>query len=88
MSIKVLDTITTFAKIDRGLPFAAITTLYSRTDGAEQPKKQLFYKINQNKAITVDKKTFVHFLPDQIVNICSMIENKRVNKPEIAVLQH
>jgi hypothetical protein len=66
----------TFKKLHRGAPFAANVTLYSRTGGKEDPKEHLFYKLNSHKAVTVDKRTEVHFTGDELVSVCNMEKKK------------
>lgn len=78
MSIKITTNVTRFSQIFRGKPFACTMTLYSRTwEGKEEPKEYLFYKVGKNKAVTVDKRTVVHFLSNSKVNICTLEQKKK-----------
>jgi len=62
-----------FAQLHRGSPFATTMTLYTRSEMKEDPKEYLFYKTNNHRATTIDKKVVVHMLPDQQVTLCSII---------------
>lgn len=72
MAIVKTTQTTTFGKLTRGAPFAATTVLYTRTDFKEEPKEYLFYKLNNKKAVTVDKRTTVMFLNEDEVTVCAM----------------
>lgn len=62
--------VTTFSKLARGAPFSSSLTIYTRTNFIETVRKHFLIKIGRNKAITPDKRTVIHFLPDKIVNVC------------------
>lgn len=83
MAIVKTDLVTTYAKLQRGAPFSVKMTLYTRSDNKEDPKDYLMYKINNHKATTIDKRTTVHFLGDEQVNICNM-ERKEEKKKTAA----
>jgi hypothetical protein len=68
--ITVTNHLKRFDSLERGTPFAAHITIYSRSDGKEQPREHLFYKIGRNRAVTIDKKIYVHFLSGFFVAIC------------------
>lgn len=76
MGIVKQDRKTIFRKLGHAEPFAAKLSLYTRTEGKEDVKEYLFFKTGRNKAITVDQKTIVHFLPNSEVEIC-IIEKKK-----------
>lgn len=59
-----------FAQLDRGAPFAATITLYTQSDGAEDPKEHFFYKLNAHKATTLDKRIRVYFGANDLVTLC------------------
>jgi hypothetical protein len=67
----------TFNKLQRGAPFVATKTLYTRTNGVEDPKEHVFYKLNEKKAVTVDKRTVVHFLPDEEITPCILDKKQK-----------
>ena len=62
----------TFEQLHRGAPFAAKLTLYTRTNGREDPKEHLFYKLNGHKAITLDKRVTVHMPSNTWVELCQL----------------
>lgn len=78
MSIVKTNQKSTFSHIHRGAPFVANLTLYTRSDGNEDPKDYVFYKTGKNRAVTVDKRTVVHFLPNAKIILCTM-ENKKAS---------
>lgn len=61
---------TTFGQLNRSSPFAATLTIYSKTSGRESPTEHLLYKVSNKKAVTMDKKVFVHLLSNHPVTIC------------------
>lgn len=83
MPIVKTNQVSTFSKLTRGAPFMTIMTLYTRSEGKEEPKQHLLYKINNHKAATVDKRTHVHFIGSEDVLVCTM-EKKDEPKREIA----
>ncbi len=72
MSIVKQDHFMTFARLHRGSPFGAVLTLYTKSDGKEDPKEHLFYKLNGHKAVTLDKRITIHVLPDTEVRLCTI----------------
>jgi hypothetical protein len=65
-----------FNKLQRGAPFVADKTLYTRTNGGEDPKEHVFYKLNHEKAVTMDKRTVIHMTSDEMVTPC-FLEKKQ-----------
>jgi len=60
MAIVKTNQKTTFSHIHRGAPFSAYITIYTRSDGNEDPKEYMFYKTGKDRAVTVDKRTVVY----------------------------
>lgn len=61
-----------FERVYRGAPFAATLTLYTKSDGKEDPKEYFFYKLNAHKAVTLDKRITIHMLPNTKVTLCTI----------------
>lgn len=77
MAIVKQDRILPFSKLSKAEPFAAKLTIYTHTwEGKEDPREYLFFKTGPHTAITVDKRTKVHFLADEPVTAC-VIEKKK-----------
>jgi hypothetical protein len=68
-----------FRSLQRNAPFAVNMTLYTRTDNREDPKEHILFKLNDNKAITIDKRTTLHFTGEEEVIMCEM-ERKEKKK--------
>jgi hypothetical protein len=75
MSIVKQDHFMTFERLHRGSPFGAVLTLYTKTDGKEDEKEHLFYKLNSHKAVTLDKRITIHVLPHTIIRLCTVKHN-------------
>jgi hypothetical protein len=67
-----------FDRLNRGMPFALRTVLYTRTGGREEEREYLFFKTGRNKAVTVDRITTVHILSNTRVETC-IIERRDNN---------
>jgi hypothetical protein len=80
MAIAVTKREITFGELQRGAPFASTLTLYTRSNFEEDPKEHIFYKVTKNKAVTVDKRTFVHFQNNDKIKVCNMNGNPVVKK--------
>mgnify|MGYP001593740872 CR=1 FL=1 len=63
-----LDQTVMFVDVPIGKPFYATVTLYTRSKGTEDPREYAFFKTGKSKANTVDRKTSVHFLSNELVN--------------------
>lgn len=74
MAIVKSDKIMLFERLHKGSPFAVTMTLYTRSDGAEDPKEYLFYKTKYNKAITLDKRVAVHMLGSTPIKLCTLVK--------------
>ncbi len=72
MAVVKTDRVLPFEQLFRGAPFAATLTLYTKSNGLEDPKEHLFFKLNRHKAVTLDKKVTVHMLPNHKVTVCRM----------------
>lgn len=71
MAIVKQEKIMPFNQLHRGSPFAAVLTLYTKSEGKEDPKEYLFYKLNKHKAVTLDKRVTVHMLATTPVRLCT-----------------
>ena len=74
MAIVKSDSIMPFNRLHKGSPFAAVMTLYTKSDGLEDPKEHLFYKTKYNKAITLDKRVAVHMLGNTPIRLCTIVK--------------
>lgn len=72
MSIVKQEQFMPFRQLRRGSPFGAVLTLYTKSDGKEDPKEHLFYKLNHHKAATLDKKIVIHMLEDTQIRLCTI----------------
>jgi hypothetical protein len=79
MAIVKTPQVETFNRLYRGAPFAVNMTLYSRSDNKEEPKEYILFKLNNHKAVTVDKRTTVHFTGEEMVSVCVL--EKKEKKP-------
>lgn len=70
MAIVKSDSIMHFKHLRKGSAFAAVMTLYTKSDGMEDPKEYLFYKTKHNKAITLDKRVAIHMLDSTLIRLC------------------
>ena len=70
MAVVKQNYILPFERLHYRAPFAATLTLYTKSDGREEPKEHFFYKVNAHKATTLDKKTNVYFSSNEPVNLC------------------
>lgn len=70
-----------FKYIPKGNIFSAKLTLYTRTEeGAEDPKEHYFIKTKDNKAVTLDKRTYVFFGIEDIVIGCTTEKKQEFQK--------
>lgn len=72
MAVVKTNRLMTFSQLHRGAPFMAKITIYSKSDGKEDPKEHFFFKLNSHKAVTLDKRITVHMFGDQWVTLCQL----------------
>lgn len=65
-----------FGKIGVKQPFYATTTLYTRSEGKEEPKGHFLIKVGKNCAMTPDRKTVIYFGADDLVNPATSVFKK------------
>jgi len=70
------DRVMPFAFVHANAPFAFTTTIYSKSEGVEEPKEHIFFKKGVNKAITSDKRVVVYFAPNDNVQLCKLERNQ------------
>lgn len=61
-----------FDRLHKGAPFAATLTLYTKSEGREDPKEHFFYKSGAHRAVTLDKRITVHFPANTKINLCAI----------------
>lgn len=61
-----------FRLLHRGQPFIKKTTLYTKSNGEEDEKEHIFFKSSKQSAKAGSTHVMKHFLPDDLVELCSM----------------
>lgn len=73
--LKIRGTPSKFVQIPRTHIFAANLTLYTKTNGEEKPEMHYLQRIGPNKAMTLDKATFVYLRENDEVFPCTIVHS-------------
>lgn len=57
--------------------FTMVTTLYTRSEGIEDPKEHYFIKTGKDKATTIDRRTVIHVPKNTKVTLAMVVTDKQ-----------
>lgn len=73
MSVQKIDNLfMPFSQLRRGSPFTIHMTIYSLTDGREEPREHTLFKLNSKKAVTLNKRVVVYIPATEKIQVCRM----------------